>query len=99
RAPLPTLFPYTTLFRSWRIGRYRVGKWSLANVFSDFEGIGLVEQFVLDEVRPNEFFVVVAFRDFRRSIANDELLRRAWHDRFDRSEEHTSELQSRENLV
>src|SRR5690606_41482702 len=82
RPPSSTLFPYTTLFRSWRRGHRQAG----------------------GELRRHHHRPAADRADraakHRGSVQVDprrvgrELRRRGW-----RSEEHTSELQSRENLV
>src|SRR2546430_9205166 len=74
RPPRSTLFPYTTLFRSRRGHRERLGKKSAPNnVVRPVDGIDAVEH---GNLQPGflRFFL-------------------------DRSEEHTSELQSQSNLV
>src|SRR3989442_11330504 len=79
RPPRSTLFPYTTLFRSF--------------VRYDFvlkENIGVSQVDALgDEARVRE--------EARRSLADSVAARLARG--YDRSEEHTSELQSRPHLV
>src|SRR3712207_9533588 len=96
RPPRSTLFPYTTLFRSFdRLMRYGRPLWrggdfvgGRVNRYRFQHGHGLV---IVDEV-------------LARDLAH--LLRRHGLDAFDiltdglpRSEEHTSELQSRQYLV
>src|SRR5690606_41498626 len=70
RPPRPTLFPYTTLFRSIRDGHPML--------------------YTLDDMRSD--VLAVRYRYFPTGEAE------MWQD-GQRSEEHTSELQSRENLV
>src|SRR2546421_1372468 len=76
RPPRSTLFPYTTLFRSWKI---RSGRWTRGSFARD--------------------------RRWRGSERNEEPRRRRRGRRagleldLQRSEEHTSELQSRSDLV
>src|SRR3712207_8548163 len=93
RPPRSTLFPYTTLFRSHR------GEEAAA-------GVELVLQ-VAQEVagqRPQAPDAVQALRG-ARDVRREELLRRADRRELqlllgaERSEEHTSELQSRQYLV
>src|SRR5690606_41254999 len=84
--PLPTLFPYTTLFRSM-LRLYRIDAHALQ-----------VEMFA-DAQRHQGGNALPVGRDFMQFIAAVRL-----RDGLDpvgaiRSEEHTSELQSRENLV
>src|SRR5207302_11228154 len=85
RPPRSTLFPYTTLFRSWneviRVGQgfqvalvlRRIG--AVVGLQADHPGLDQAGQPVAQLAESGEF------------------------DRVGRSEEHTSELQSRENLV
>src|SRR5437016_7991794 len=86
RPPRSTLFPYTTLFRSGEMG---------GSPESGSSGAGLNAQDVLHAWRDFEcsFFAgaLLAPRvPFRRFLARE---------RYRRSEEHTSELQSLTNLV
>src|SRR3712207_8763594 len=83
RPPRSTLFPYTTLFRS------RAIVWTLAN---------------RSAVRLTAGDVAGALADAEESAEEvrllDEVLVRGWTGvRLGRSEEHTSELQSRQYLV
>src|SRR5690606_41933448 len=89
-----TLFPYTTLFRSGR-GLER-GQCEFLTAF----GRGLVVDEVGRDAVPEEA------EERKRCFASHALgsqvdpeERQGVLERFDRSEEHTSELQSRENLV
>src|SRR5260370_22519400 len=76
RPPRSTLFPYTTLFRSY----FEVhGPRQLANLIIAFLELQLAGEFV---VARGQFLP-------EQNLA----------DRFERSEEHTSELQSHLNLV
>src|SRR5688572_32275305 len=68
RPPRSTLFPYTTLFRSY--------------------------QLLVESPRVLQLFVEICARS---SLVVETI--RAYPDLFDRSEEHTSELQSQSNLV
>src|SRR2546429_6346288 len=81
RPPRSTLFPYTTLFRSWR----RLADLYGPLVYGWCRGRGLQPADAEDVLQ--EVFLTVASRigDFRRER--------------ERSEEHTSELQSRLHLV
>src|SRR3712207_7901828 len=72
RPPRSTLFPYTTLFRSY--GSIESGSWT--------------EE---EPLLPNS--------PYSASKASSDLLARAYHRTHGRSEEHTSELQSRQYLV
>src|SRR5690606_41586795 len=89
--PISTLFPYTTLFRSFLLGLPR----PIAHVVTRRDHDGVLR-------------VVVAHRDLaleRGLVAALEVPERVRTHATDadvpvlRSEEHTSELQSRENLV
>src|SRR5207249_9706254 len=88
RPPRSTLFPYTTLFRSWEKAKQtfeRVVQMAPKNA-SWFAEIGACYNVKGDRVRAEELFAK-AFE-----LEPDEV----WHTR---SEEHTSELQSRFDLV
>src|SRR2546430_13487782 len=86
RPPRSTLFPYTTLFRSYPADeppRYLVLGWS---------GKRPVHVVAEDDPVSGETIVVTAYEPDRK----------VWNDGFKerrRSEEHTSELQSQSNLV
>src|SRR3712207_7693942 len=85
RPPRSTLFPYTTLFRSEREGRYVSVVCEEANrVLSRHHNHGLEEEarILREEGEP------------RRRRREAKAVRADW-----RSEEHTSELQSRQYLV
>src|SRR5947209_13792257 len=83
RPPRSTLFPYTTLFRS------RVGE---RNAQHDDERDRRCSQTALPRIRS-------AARRASDSASRTSLARASWTSRFSRSEEHTSELQSRQSLV
>src|SRR5690606_41670901 len=96
RPPSPTLFPYTTLFRSWRtllpgVGRREAGRiteltWEI------LERTHLADQ--AGELAGNLPYGKRKYLEIARALAlRPKLLL------LDRSEEHTSELQSREKLV
>src|SRR5690606_41118642 len=88
RPPIPTLFPYTTLFRS--PVTERVIKLGLATLIQygepTFKCIG---ELVTQAQRQGAVAVTIIIRVTGERSAGA----------IDRSEEHTSELQSRENLV
>src|SRR5690606_41651943 len=87
--PTTTLFPYTTLFRSKNVEKYK-----RENQISD---VGMEAQAYMQQSAQygqqladieNRISVVSSMQDYMNSSDNGL-----------RSEEHTSELQSRENLV
>src|SRR2546422_7263941 len=89
RPPRSTLFPYTTLFRSLAEGSRQVR-------------LGLVQLVLEDEVAAGEGLVLRRERSDRRLVARVVDVQEADAKRRDqdgRSEEHTSELQSRLHLV
>src|SRR2546427_8120389 len=83
RPPRSTLFPYTTLFRSGRDQGSTIRYDAASRVYTVHP----------DGAFPNDSlqFANPAFRD--RSLRSNAVLR------WERSEEHTSELQSQSNLV
>src|SRR3712207_8212726 len=92
RPPRSTLFPYTTLFRS------RQGVTMRADLFRD-------QPVLTGNLVRLEPLTVAVLEDYLVGIADPEVHRlTATHAEFDRaqiqrSEEHTSELQSRQYLV
>src|SRR5690606_41859405 len=93
RPPRSPLFPYTTLFRS-----HVDGAVGLERVVAGQSRLGVL---VLAREHAERVAVVEVNRD-RLAVENDPGLRLggdALLGRGQRSEEHTSELQSRENLV
>src|SRR5690606_41975804 len=94
--PSMSLFPYTTLFRSLSSGRL-----SLLKSTNDTTNLPDSLSAVLDTTRNALQIGAYNSPDTTNNI-NDSTDRyfMAWHNvRIFRSEEHTSELQSRENLV
>src|SRR5205814_6059990 len=89
--PRSTLFPYTTLFRS--IGRKRLHADAVAEHRAPGEGAGRVHRADADGAPRGAIFLPQLF--------NQRALPRAGRpgDADDRSEEHTSELQSLRHLV
>src|SRR5690554_7295296 len=85
RPPRSTLFPYTTLFRSWHEQQKgRTGKYGDSDVtFLDLRHLG--------EAHINERLPLI--RELARAYVNVDPVKDL------RSEEHTSELQSRPHLV
>src|SRR5699024_12727614 len=77
RPPRSTLFPYTTLFRSWQL------EMSIFNAFNSSASALTAQRLRMDVISSN--------------IANAETTRGRINET--RSEEHTSELQSRFDLV
>src|SRR3712207_6976738 len=87
RPPRSTLFPYTTLFRSTRVGVLDRGRLVLQDELS-----ALLRPTGMVEVRTAEARRCV-------ELLGSAVATRTDHDRVLRSEEHTSELQSRQYLV
>src|SRR5690606_40707223 len=88
RPPRSTLFPYTTLFRSVRLRRARAGPGGEPDAHDG-------ERVALDLLRQ-----VAAHRPGLAAVHRlEEAVGARVHRARVRSEEHTSELQSRENLV
>src|SRR5688572_31018927 len=79
RPPRSTLFPYTTLFRSWRVV---TPAYPNPNTPPDLRGL-----------------IVAPAQDAVIALGPPGAILRAGADGTDRSEEHTSELQSQSNLV
>src|SRR3712207_9150437 len=96
RPPRSTLFPYTTLFRSPGV-LYTAGVQHAKNVAKAFRNAGINAQAVSGETPKRELAEILA--GFERGdvdvLCNAMLLAEGWN----RSEEHTSELQSRQYLV
>src|SRR5256885_9034771 len=94
RPPRSTLFPYTTLFRSWR-GLFRA-------VASNVRHLGVREGFstITMQVARNSHLVKMrSGRTMSRKLIELRLTRLIEGELTKRSEEHTSELQSPCNLV
>src|SRR3712207_8629910 len=88
RPPRSTLFPYTTLFRSWPSNIYLESRTGLTERAIRFAIRGLIDlQLITPKDSPNGKRYAV--KDLSGEIV----------DAFGRSEEHTSELQSRQYLV
>src|SRR5690606_39968989 len=98
RTPRPTLLPYTTLFRSTRLNNAPepIGLKGLTSFYGSAIGaqrqseLWLKSDSTAGENDKNTFRSSHSTRDISRAFAEAGGLR---------SEEHTSELQSRENLV
>src|SRR5690606_41844369 len=87
RPPCPTLFPYTTLFRSSRIDHHLVVRERLGPLHL----IEAVQRRILRDPRGGDHERHVVTGLPRKPLPDAVVV--------GRSEEHTSELQSRENLV
>src|SRR5258707_3236532 len=83
RPPRSTLFPYTTLFRSWR---QRLARNAGQRAVSARPGARSLQVAVRREENPGKNSVHPEDRETAEELGN-------------RSEEHTSELQSRQYLV
>src|SRR5947209_9885540 len=83
RPPRSTLFPYTTLFRSEAVLANDVAE-NIQHIFAVTEQTGEGTRTTAQQVRELSHMA----EELRQSVA-----------RFKRSEEHTSELQSRQYLV
>src|SRR5690606_41714009 len=94
--PPSPLFPYTTLFRSEAFGRVRIIEGDSVTITSnkaDYDGNSRVAR-----LRNNVVFTKLAQATLYTDYLDfDRVKNEAYY--FNRSEEHTSELQSRENLV
>src|SRR3712207_8572907 len=88
RPPRSTLFPYTTLFRS-----YAVGKGALGGVLGDAgsDNVQGESQKKLDVIANETLLEANEWGGHLAAMASEEMEHR--------SEEHTSELQSRQYLV
>src|SRR5690606_42118016 len=89
RPPRSTLFPYTTLFRSNPSGRSAVLTLHTCGLIPFFEKTGFIHD-------SDPFGMGQVFQDILLQVVTNGI---RVPSRRDRSEEHTSELQSRENLV
>src|SRR5687768_18049829 len=92
RPPKSTLFPYTTLFRSVDQREKNVAKQQLVSAFKKADNLRNKFAQQVGRVRSQ-----VDLRKFNGRDAATKL--KLWADAHPRSEEHTSELQSRLHLV
>src|SRR3712207_7674084 len=90
RPPRSTLFPYTTLFRSQEKND--------SDVF-DGNDFDMFLEIVASEVSPDGINLDSSLEEGTESSANDDFMRSENEEEVPRSEEHTSELQSRQYLV
>src|SRR5690606_41740815 len=90
RAPSSTLFPYTTLFRSI---------FEFPSHTSCYRSSFSVLPFLPTLIRPGSFGFSLLFISYCIPPATDTIVTLIKTKKASRSEEHTSELQSRENLV
>src|SRR2546430_11148067 len=88
RPPRSTLFPYTTLFRSPRFGHAEGYQMLTALLGTDHIQDDLAT-FILEKAEGVPFFLEELAKSLRETGAIEQ----------QRSEEHTSELQSQSNLV
>src|SRR3712207_9346018 len=96
RPPRSTLFPYTTLFRSLSFAL-----WGAVSEVDEAALVATVERAIAARVLETTETGVRFAHALIREVVHDGVLlprRQRWHRRT-RSEEHTSELQSRQYLV
>src|SRR5690606_41037453 len=91
--PTSTLFPYTTLFRSFKEGQYHSGLGYTQ--FQTFHGFSEC----VSKIQAACGAKLIYPSPSQKSTSGDGRYSAPRCDAFLRSEEHTSELQSRENLV
>src|SRR3712207_7684850 len=88
RPPRSTLFPYTTLFRSLHLLLLRPERFGLVAQAGGFLVLGILDRLVLLDAQPLDLLFQLG------------QVRRLGHAaQADRSEEHTSEIQSRQYIV
>src|SRR3712207_7630533 len=87
RPPRSTLFPYTTLFRSSMPGSNDERENTLNSLLVEMDGFA------------TDSGVIILAATNRPDVLDSALMRPGRFDRQIRSEEHTSELQSRQYLV
>src|SRR5690606_41916440 len=94
RPPSSTLFPYTTLFRSVTVECIS----QVPEPFDNYEAFVLAGGFATDNsaIDEDSFILISQTTD---GLTCPQTIFRTYQIGDDRSEEHTSELQSRENLV
>src|SRR5690606_41329245 len=99
RPPRSTLFPYTTLFRSGAVYDALEEERVLIAMSADEREAYTQVQQIENELR--EHGIILRDEERKRIEGEVKALQRARNERrqLERSEEHTSELQSRENLV
>src|SRR3712207_7517016 len=94
RPPRSTLFPYTTLFRSARVP---VSLATVYNTLHQFTEAGLLRQLAVDGSK--SYFDTNASDHHHFFVEKDDVLIDVPNEGISRSEEHTSELQSRQYIV
>src|SRR3712207_8810880 len=97
RPPRSTLFPYTTLFRSGTLSEHVDGVQQ--GLFNDFYALMYVDGKEKPRMSQKE---INEARECVNSFATCDVNKQytqSWSSAVDRSEEHTSELQSRQYLV
>src|SRR3712207_8430304 len=87
RPPRSTLFPYTTLFRSEHLMTW------------DPEVASTIKAATVHHTADSNNYTAAQVPDMMRAIYRYQAVDRGWGDIGYRSEEHTSELQSRQYLV
>src|SRR5690606_42020620 len=96
--PSPTLFPYTTLFRSWRM-KPRSKHLACALLALLLGALGTAQADVPRIGVEDDWYPYSAVRQGEIRGLSVDIVRAAFAAAGVRSEEHTSELQSREKLV
>src|SRR3712207_8835384 len=96
RPPRSTLFPYTTLFRSK--GLYVLDRMEHLDFTPRRSAVLGIP---LEKVFPNNMATVCLYgrNSFIPTIGNNQIVSQGFFHEIQRSEEHTSELQSRQYLV
>src|SRR3712207_8962646 len=94
RPPRSTLFPYTTLFRSVRADLGIPDDQTVVLYTPTWR-----DDLVFNKTGPQDFEFPVDLEQFTARLGKDHVLLLRLHNMVMRSEEHTSELQSRQYLV
>src|SRR5690606_41447416 len=98
-APCPQRFPYTTLFRSFRRYQEDWGRFVTEFGIHGSPRLSLLRRYVTGLLTYNGEAFLNRIKDPNGNVKIEQLFAYHTGQPRDRSEEHTSELQSRENLV